>query len=535
MSFTFGFYNALNHDRRYNAIEMSRIFDGLLTDGVYPTVGHKMMVRASGTNNSVIVGSGRAWFNHSWNYNDADMPLTGPAPHILYPRWDAIVLDINSSNEYRTNSIIWVTGTAASSPVKPTMVHTETHNQYPLAYIYRPANDNTISANRITNPIGTAECPYAGGLLVDRKNIAQLENNDYATKAYAQGEYLIWYDQLYKVTTAISQGAAIIAYPASRFNIKPTMIATELYEKFVYDTTPTSGSNHPVTSDGIYRALGNNKIIQPTTTVNQNDPTNGKAVITSKGLYTALGNRTKIETSAPASGGTNLITNGQVYTALGNRTKLPDMSAPASGGTNMISNGQVYTAIGNRTQLSIWHGDMQDHQNSWANYELPTTYTLSIALGNKHKLQPTDTFGQTHSNPNCEYVMTSKAFKFGAPASGDNKFITNGQVYAALGNRSTAQRISILPETYAFDVTTEKQNTNMYFAHNISLSGPDYYPIFLSVYVTDDTFKQNTEIRNIKFYKDNRTNQIIFGVNVIPSFYNTTFHFKLEYLLIHIY
>ena len=410
MSFTFGFYNALNHDRRYNAIEMSRIFDGLLTDCVYPTVGHKMMVRASGTDNSVIVGSGRAWFNHSWNYNDADMPLTGPASHILYPRWDAVVLDINSSIEYRTNSIIWVTGTAASSPVKPTMVHTETHNQYPLAYIYRPANDNTIPANRITNPIGTAECPYAGGLLVDRRNIAQIENNDHATKAYAQGEYLIWYDQLYKVTTAISQGAAIIAYPTTGFNIKATTIATELYEKFVYDTEPISGSNHPVTSDGIYRALGNNKIIQPTTTVNQNDPTGGKAVITSKGLYAALGNRTSIQTSAPASGGTNLMTNGQVY-----------------------------TAIGDRTRLSILHGDMQDHPNSWADYELPTTYTLSIALGNKHKLQPTDTFGQTHPNANCEYVMTSKAFTFGAPASGGTKFITNGQVYTALGNRTNIQ------------------------------------------------------------------------------------------------
>lgn len=351
MSFTFGFYNALNHDRRYNAIEMSRIFDGLLTDGVYPTVGYKMMVRASGTDNSVIVGSGRAWFNHSWNYNDADIPLTGPASHILYPRWDAIVLDINSSIEYRTNSIIWVTGTAASSPVKPTMVHTETHNQYPLAYIYRPANDNTIPANRITNSIGTAECPYAGGLLVDRKNIAQLENDDHATKSYAQGEYFIWYDQLYKVTTAISQGAAIIAYPTSEYNVIRTTIADELYQKFVFDTTPTSGSTHPLTSDGIYKALGNNKIIQPTTTVNQDDPTNGKTVITSKGLYAALGNRTSIQTSAPTKDSSNLITSGQVYAALGNRIKLPDMSAPANGGTNLISNGQVYTALGNRTSI----------------------------------------------------------------------------------------------------------------------------------------------------------------------------------------
>lgn len=349
MSFTFGFYNALNHDRRYDAKEMSRIFDGLLTDGVYPTIGNKMMVRSSEEDNSVIVGSGRAWFNHSWNLNDADIPLTGPASHILYPRWDAVVLDINSSNEYRTNSIIWVTGTAASTPAKPAMIHTEDHNQYPLAYIYRISNNNAISDADITNTIGSDECPYAAGLLVDRKNIAQVEDNDYATKAYALGEYIIWYDQLYKVTTPILKGVKIVAHPTSGYNVKSTMIATELYEKLVFDTVPTNGSQHAVTSDGIYKALGNHSSIQTTSSV-----TSGSgSLITSGGIYTALGNRTSIQTSAPTQNSNNLITSGQVYTALGNRTSLPTAySAPASGGTNLITNGQVYTALGNRTSIA---------------------------------------------------------------------------------------------------------------------------------------------------------------------------------------
>lgn len=372
MSFTFGFYNALNHDRRYDAKEMSRIFDGLLTDGVYPTIGNKMMVRSSEEDNSVIVGSGRAWFNHSWNLNDADIPLTGPASHILYPRWDAVVLDINSSNEYRTNSIIWVTGTAASTPAKPAMIHTEDHNQYPLAYIYRISNNNAISDADITNTIGSDECPYAAGLLVDRKNIAQVEDNDYATKAYAFGEYIIWYDQLYKVTTPILKGVKIVAYPTSGYNVKSTMIATELYEKLVFDTVPTNGSQHAVTSDGIYKALGNHSSIQTTSSV-----TSGSgSLITSGGIYTALGNRTSIQTSAPTQNSNNLITSGQVYTALGNRTAIAT-SAPTSGSNNLITSGQVYTALGNRTSIAT-----------------------------------------------------------SAPASGGTNLITNGQVYAALGNRT---------------------------------------------------------------------------------------------------
>lgn len=38
MAFTFGFYNSLNGDRKYNAEQVSSIFDGLISDGVYDTM-----------------------------------------------------------------------------------------------------------------------------------------------------------------------------------------------------------------------------------------------------------------------------------------------------------------------------------------------------------------------------------------------------------------------------------------------------------------------------------------------------------------
>lgn len=409
MAFTFGFYNALNHDRKYDAKEMSKIFDGLLTDGVYPTIGNKFIVRTSNEANTVIVGSGRSWFDHSWNLNDADMPISGPASHILYPRIDAVVLDINSSDEYRTNSVIWLTGTAASTPTRPSMIHTETHNQYPLAYIYRAANNNTISAADITNCIGTNECPYAAGLLVDRKNIAQVEDNDFATKNYALGEYIIWYDQLYKVTTAILEGASIVAYPTAGYNVKSTMIATELYEKLVFDIVPTANSNHAVTSDGIYKALGNHSAIQTTSSVTSGS----QSLITSGGIYTALGNRTQINTSAPTNGSNNLITSGQVYTALGNRASLPTaFSAPAANGTNMITNGQVYTALGNRTAITT------SAPTSGSN-SLITSGQVYTALGNR----------------------TSLPTAFSAPTLNGTDMITNGQVYKALGNRNELNKM----------------------------------------------------------------------------------------------
>ena len=39
MSVTYGFYNSIKGDRKYNALEMSSIFDGIIVDGVYMSIG----------------------------------------------------------------------------------------------------------------------------------------------------------------------------------------------------------------------------------------------------------------------------------------------------------------------------------------------------------------------------------------------------------------------------------------------------------------------------------------------------------------
>ena len=47
MSVTYGFYNSKNKDRRYDAIQMSSIFDGIIRDGILQHVGTAMMVKES--------------------------------------------------------------------------------------------------------------------------------------------------------------------------------------------------------------------------------------------------------------------------------------------------------------------------------------------------------------------------------------------------------------------------------------------------------------------------------------------------------
>lgn len=70
MSVSYGFYNSMNGDRKYDATQMSSIFDGIINDGIYETIGDRFVVRTSGGMN-VVVGTGRAWFNHTWTLNDS--------------------------------------------------------------------------------------------------------------------------------------------------------------------------------------------------------------------------------------------------------------------------------------------------------------------------------------------------------------------------------------------------------------------------------------------------------------------------------
>ena len=159
MSVTYGFYNSKNRDRRYDAIQMSSIFDGIIRDGVLQHFGTAMMVKES-EGMMVNVGIGRAWFNHTWTLNDALLPLTLPLSEVILNRIDAVVLEVDARESVRANSIKIVKGTPASSPKNPTLIKTNDRWQYPLAYIRVNAGVTSIRQANITNCVGTSACPF---------------------------------------------------------------------------------------------------------------------------------------------------------------------------------------------------------------------------------------------------------------------------------------------------------------------------------------------------------------------------------------
>lgn len=165
ITLTCGFYNG--EDREYDAEQMSSIFDGVILDGIYESIGERFVVTTSGVNREIVVGTGRAWFNHTWTLNDDPMILECGVADPLSPRIDAVVIEVNKDESIRDNFIKVIEGTPATNPVKPTLSKGPNVYQHPLCYIYRPADVDIVKQANITNCVGT-ETPFVTGILETR-------------------------------------------------------------------------------------------------------------------------------------------------------------------------------------------------------------------------------------------------------------------------------------------------------------------------------------------------------------------------------
>lgn len=164
MSVSSGFFNSLNGDRKYNAAQMSAIFDGLIIDGVFASIGTAFAVKAAG-GLTVNVGIGKAWFDHTWTVNDSILPMTAPEAEVLLDRIDAVVLEVNGMESVRNNTIKFVKGNPSSAPSRPTLTNEGNAHQYPLCYIYRKYGTAVINQADITPMVGTESTPFVTGIL----------------------------------------------------------------------------------------------------------------------------------------------------------------------------------------------------------------------------------------------------------------------------------------------------------------------------------------------------------------------------------
>lgn len=164
MAFRYGFYNSLHGDQEYNAEDFSKIFDGLITDGVFDSIGEAMAV-VPGEGFGVIVKTGKAWFNHTWNINSTYQLLRLSAADPVRPRYDAVVLEVDAREESRKNSLKIIKGTPAVNPVYPTLTNEGDLHQYPLAYVRVNAGATSVVESNIVPMVGQSPCPFVSGIL----------------------------------------------------------------------------------------------------------------------------------------------------------------------------------------------------------------------------------------------------------------------------------------------------------------------------------------------------------------------------------
>ena len=167
MSVSSGFFNSLNGDRKYNAAQMSAIFDGLIIDGVFASIGTAFAVKAAG-GLTVNVGLGIPAPSRALTLtavNDSILPMTAPEAEVLLDRIDAVVLEVNGMESVRNNTIKFVKGNPSSAPSRPTLTNEGNVHQYPLCYIYRKYGTAVINQADITPMVGTESTPFVTGIL----------------------------------------------------------------------------------------------------------------------------------------------------------------------------------------------------------------------------------------------------------------------------------------------------------------------------------------------------------------------------------
>ena len=141
MGLYYGFYNSVNGDRRYDAEDFNRFFDGILTDGVLRGYGEEFRTRPLSTNaNAVYVGTGRAWVGNKWTYCTGEsVTLSAPGTST---RYDRVYLEVDANA--RVNSIKAVEG--GSDGALPSIPPNKTNYwSYPIARVKRTAGATAIN------------------------------------------------------------------------------------------------------------------------------------------------------------------------------------------------------------------------------------------------------------------------------------------------------------------------------------------------------------------------------------------------------
>lgn len=181
MALESGFFNSANGDRKYNAEQMSRYFENILSSGIFKRIADCLKVSAGG-GMSLIVAPGAGLIDCHWFRAHSAENVTITGAHAVLPRIDCVVARLDLTEAARAITLEVVQGTPAESPAATAPTRTETVQELVLAHVLVPAGASAITADNITDTRDNEGiCGYVHSL-VDRPVLKSL-NSRYIASA----------------------------------------------------------------------------------------------------------------------------------------------------------------------------------------------------------------------------------------------------------------------------------------------------------------------------------------------------------------
>ena len=152
---TYGFYNSVNKDRKYDAEQIGAMFDGLINDGIYANYKEAMKIVPGSGHRHIVIRPGRAWFNGTWT-------LIDDGGHSFYIAGSQVTttyyIYLCVSKNDRVNSIAYYNEIRENEPDKGRFF-------YLMGQITIPAGVNAITEDMIVDLRGSTHCPFVTGIL----------------------------------------------------------------------------------------------------------------------------------------------------------------------------------------------------------------------------------------------------------------------------------------------------------------------------------------------------------------------------------
>lgn len=169
-----GFFNSVDRDRLYDAEDLGNYFDGVISDGIFETIGNRLAV-TPGEGMRVNIDTGRAMVKCHWMVNTTIHSLKLAPADVQYKRIDRIVIRLDKSDSARTVDIAVLQGVGSLNPVAPELTRTSTVWELCIADVLINPNVVSISQSNITDQrLNTALCGFVTGVVkqVDTSDLA---------------------------------------------------------------------------------------------------------------------------------------------------------------------------------------------------------------------------------------------------------------------------------------------------------------------------------------------------------------------------